>query len=310
MAIGVLLGVIASSALLCADVFSGQWPRRLILNSLSVAPTKHNIGVVEGSIPAVAFLYLLNRSVSVSQLLIWPALLMIAGLDLRPRTKVCLLAGLLPGVAGILGSVHGTSKLALAGATTIYALFWLSPWFAKRLTTAAWILAMLCVVPLAAAAYNAELYHAHWLPLSAQHRIVIWGYTSDQVAKAPLLGSGIATARALADVDSPDLPKAPGTIFQLSTHVHSHNAYLQIWFETGAIGAVLFLVIGLLVLRSFGRVADRAQPYLYAAFSACALLAGSSFSIWAPWLLATYAIVAILMSLGVALVPKADQQSG
>jgi hypothetical protein len=63
------------------------------------------------------------------------------------------------------------------------------------------------------------------------HRI--WGYTSKQIAKAPLLGSGIASARALNDYEYPNVPRAPGTNFQLSTNVHSHNAYLQIWIEGG-----------------------------------------------------------------------------
>jgi hypothetical protein len=133
------------------------------------------------------------------------------------------------------------------------------------------------------------------------HRI--WGYTSKQIAKAPLLGSGIASARALNDYEYPNVPRAPGTNFQLSTNVHSHNAYLQIWIEGGA-SALFFLSVGLLVLGACGQASAAVQPYLCAYFSACALLAASSFSIWASWLLASYAITAIFVSLGLALPPS------
>ena len=89
---------------------------------------------------------------------------------------------------------------------------------------------------MAALSYSAS-YLASWMPFSARHRIVIWGYTSEQIAKAPLLGAGMSTARALNNPDDMDAPRAPGTDFRLSTSLHSHNGYLQTWYETGAVGA-------------------------------------------------------------------------
>jgi O-antigen ligase len=301
MAWGVVVGVLVASAVVCLDVFTGQWPRRVVMSYIPAFKTDpRHLVVVQGWVTS-ALPHLLNRSISAISLLFWPALLIINRLPLAPRTRTMLSLALLPGVAAIFGSVHTTSKMAFLGAAAVYSVFSVSPWLAKRLTAGAWIAAMLLVVPLAAAAYSAQLYQGSWLPLSAQQRIVIWGYTSAQIAKAPLLGEGIGTARALVDFANPDLPRAPGTNFQLTTHVHSHNAYLQIWFEAGAVGAIFFLATGLLVLDVCSRASARWQPYVYASFSACALLAASSFSVWAPWFLASIAMAAICVILAVAL---------
>jgi O-antigen ligase len=153
--------------------------------------------------------------------------------------------------------------------------------------------------------YGGQYYQATWLPDSARHRVVIWGYTADQVAKAPFLGVGISSARARSDPNDESLPKAPGTNFQLSTTLHSHNAYLQVWYETGAVGAFLLLGLGLLVLRTLRSAPPRARPHLHATFAAGALLAASSFSIWAPWFMASLALVCIPAALGARLSERA-----
>ena len=176
----------------------------------------------------------------------------------------------------------------------------LFPLLAKRLVLAGWTAACLLVVPAASLIYGAELYHAVWLPESARHRVVIWGHTARQVANAPLLGVGIGTARAVNDRANPDAPLAPGTTFKLSTSLHSHNAYLQVWYEAGAVGAVMLLGLGLLVLRALRRAPSEVQPHLHATFVACALVAASSFSLWAPWFMALLAITAIYAVLGAA----------
>ncbi len=58
------------------------------------------------------------------------------------------------------------------------------------------------------------------------------------------------------------------------------------------------LGIGLLVLRAIGAHSPQSQPYLYATFVSYALLAASSFSIWAPWFMAALALPASWATLG------------
>src|SRR5690606_21745622 len=114
--------------------------------------------------------------------------------------------------------------------------------------------------------YSAGAHRAPWLPESARHRVVIWRHTSDLVPQAPLFGAGIGTARALNDAQGADRRLAPGTPFVLSTSLHSHNAYLQVWYEAGAVGAALLLGVGLLVLGSFRRYPAEVQSYIAATF--------------------------------------------
>src|SRR5262249_31808759 len=144
---------------------------------------------------------------------------------------------------------------------------------------------------------------------SAQHRIVIWGYTSSLIAASPLLGSGINTARALNDPDGLDTPLAPGSEFRLTTNLHSHNGYLQTWYETGAVGALILLGIGLLVLSTLMRATIEIQPCLYATFVTFALLGGSSFSLWAPWFMASFAFAAGFAMVGWALAERLRPQA-
>ena len=108
-------------------------------------------------------------------------------------------------------------------------------------------------------------------------------------------------ARAHNDPRGYDAPLAPGSDFRLTTNQHSHNAYLQVWYEAGAVGAVFLLVLGLLVQRSLATATARAQPYLYATFVVCALMGGSSFSLWQTWFMASLGLVAVFATLGRAL---------
>jgi O-antigen ligase len=120
-----------------------------------------------------------------------------------------------------------------------------------------------------------------------------------------VLGVGIATPRVLNERTRNISEFAPGSEYKRSTRSHSHNLYLQVWFETGAVGAGMLLVLGLLVLRSLQAAAEVARPYLYAAFVTSALIGASSFSLWAPWFMASFALAVILAGVGAALARKA-----
>jgi O-antigen ligase len=210
----------------------------------------------------------------------------------------------------VLASEHATSQVALAGGAAAFAVYRLRPRLGMSLLAAGWMAASLMVVPAASTLYGAGAYRAGWLPDSARHRIVIWGHTARLVADAPLLGAGIGAARALNGAEDAAAPSAPGSRFRLSTSLHSHNAYLQVWFETGAVGALILLGLGLLVLRALARFAGDIQPYLAATFAACALLVASAYSIWAPWFMASLAMAAIFAALGAALPEDNERRTG
>lgn len=307
MAMGLIAGMVVSGVVLCVEAFSGQAIRGMLSGPFPVL--RRDMRVLPDGTTAF-WASLINKNVTEFTLLFWPSVMIIERLGLSKWRAALVLLALSPGLAALLRSEHATSKVAFAGAAVLYALYKLYPLVARRLAVSAWVAAVALVVPLASLAFSQQLYSSAWLFPSAQHRIVIWGYTSEQIAKAPLLGAGIATARVINEREKPQAKIVPGTIFQFTPSLHSHNAYLQIWYEAGALGALLLLGLGLVILRSLARSEPWAQPYLHATFAICALTAASSFSIWAPWLIASFAIVTIAAVVGSALpTPAVHTQS-
>jgi O-antigen ligase len=301
MAAGVLAGLAAAGVLLCVEVYGDQVVRRLLIRLVpALQPSASHVAMDAGRAIHLAP-YLTNASVGVVTLMFWPAALIAARLGLLRAWKIPATIATAVVVATLLGTEHGTSQMAFVGAGLTFALFRVRPQMAKALLVTGWVAATLLVVPAVSLLYRAEAYRAPWLPQSARHRVVIWQMTAAQIPKAPLLGAGIGSARVLREAADAQGLTAPGTTFRLSPSLHSHNAYLQVWYEAGAAGALILLGLGLVVLRSLTRLAEDMQPYLAAAFAAGALLIATAYSIWAPWFMASLALAAIFAGLGAAL---------
>jgi exopolysaccharide production protein ExoQ len=304
MAAGALAGLATAGVLLSLEIFSEQSVRRLLIHLIpALQPNPHHVAMEGGQLARLAP-YLPNANIAVLTLMLWPAALLAHRLGLPRALRIAALAAATVAAATVLASEHASSQVALVGSGVVFALFWLRPKPAMRVLVAGWVAANLAVVPVAWLLYSADAHRAQWLPQSARQRVVIWRHTAAQIPKAPLLGAGIGTGRALHEMrQEGQVPLAPGTHFELSTNLHSHNAYLQVWFETGAVGAGMVLALGLAALWGLRALAIAAQPYLAATFAACALLVASAYSIWAPWFMATLAMSAIFAGLGAALRP-------
>lgn len=301
MAVGTLVGLTVGGVLLCLEIFSEQALRRLLMRLVpALQPNPLHVEMDGGQLTRL-MPHLPNVSISVLTLLFWPAVLMASRLGLVRRHKRGVLIASAVAAITVFASEHAASMVAFAGAGLTFAVFQVRPRVAKQLMVLGWAVATLLVVPIASLLYSADTHRATWLPESAKHRIVIWRHTSEQVPNAPFLGAGASTARTLYRARSPDTPLAPGTKFQLATGLHSHNAYLQIWYETGALGALILFGLGLLVLRAIGRFPAELQPYLASTFVACGLIAASAFSIWAPWFMSSLAMACVFAALGAAL---------
>ena len=295
MSIGFYVGFVLAGCLLCFEILS----HHLIFFQLATLfpqwSSQAKEYLAQGGLPS----YFLNHRMAALAMLFWPALLTALHLNTTGWHLWLLLIGFLPSLVAVGASEHATSQMAFViGACVALAARWSAPG-ALRLLMLAWIVACLAVVPLCLAAYQANLHLLRWLPQSAQDRMVIWKATSDLIGNAPLLGVGIHSGRVITRGES-ERPLAPGTPFRLSVGWHSHNAFLQTWFEAGAVGAGLLLCIGLLVLRAIGTHRRRLQPALLATFASCAAIAATGFSAFAPWLLASYAIVTLFAALAVA----------
>jgi len=305
MLLGFFAGYAIVGAVICMDMLTDHAGFRLLMKAL---PDWHPdpdgftfAGDTVESFPTS----LLNRHAAALVLLLWPAVLAANELADGVRSRVMLRMALIgPAVAAILLSHHATSKVALIGGFLMLGLHRCAPRFGMRMLGAAWIAACVAAVPVAFSLYANQLHAKEWLFPSARHRIVIWEYTAEKIAKAPILGAGVSSARALDTLEEGTRTLAPGTPFPRETSVHAHNAYLQVWFEAGALGAALLLTIGLLVIGAVGRTAARVQSLLLATFASHALVAAFGFSIWAPWLLSSFALAAMFASPAVTLASR------
>jgi O-antigen ligase len=119
------------------------------------------------------------------------------------------------------------------------------------------------VIPASFVAYQSRLQFADWLPNSARAR-VLWEYTAEQTLKSPLLGVGVDSTPVLskqqkagAAVEKPD-----GFIFPRTTGHHAHDMFLQVWYELGAVGALLLAIAGVAVVMLIVSLPATAQQLL------------------------------------------------
>ncbi len=293
LAAGLALGALG----LLIEVLANQPVVRFLLSYLPVFLESRHAVLKDGWVAHLPA-YRPNRATLVLALCLWPALLIVFAAGFARWKRAALYAAFLAGVVAVGFSEHETSKMAVAGGAIIFLVGRLSLAAARALVVAGWFAATALVVPIASVAYAQGLHLVSWLPYSAKDRILIWQTTAEHVARAPILGAGIGAARAHEELSRPS-PRA-GLTKRLS--FHSHNAYLQTWFEAGAVGAGLLFAAGLLVVAAIGAAPLQSRSFLYAAFTASALMAATSYSIWAPWFMACLAFVPVLAAMGIGLI--------
>ena len=236
----------------------------------------------------------LNRNMVAIALLVWPANLAILTYQSLPRRKWIVGAVFVVAAATIFGSQSETSKLALFAGGITLGLASTAPNWAWRSVAAAWVFACTMVVPLALLAHAAGHHKTTVLATaSAGARISIAHEYAMHVLEAPLLGHGLNQSyvvgpkldgqRKVEGVASPD-----GWMAQ-----HPHNAYMQVWYDLGVIGIVLFMVAGLAVLRRIWDSDDRAKPFVLATFAAWATAIAPSYGLWQYWFMTLFGMTAL-----------------
>lgn len=130
----------------------------------------------------------------------------------------------------------------------------------------------------------------------SRDRVDIWLSFGEAIRARPLLGSGFGT--------SPTLDRHPVALEvspprrQLLAVGHPHSAPVQAWVETGAVGAVLLTLAGLLVLWRLRRLPARdLAPRLALAASAFGV-ATVAHGAWQGWWIAALALASIWLFCG------------
>lgn len=182
--------------------------------------------------------------------------------------------------------------LAFIGGLIAFALAFAAPRFMPVFITgglALWLLIAPFATPLLLS--NQRLIDA--LPLSWAARVGIWRYVCARIIEQPWIGHGIDASRAVTDriqVRDLNIRAVP---------LHPHSASLQIWFETGAVGAVLAAATLIAGGFAVSRIFANNRPATAAACATLAslgLVANVSFGIWQEWWEATMFIAAALIA--------------
>ena len=141
------------------------------------------------------------------------------------------------------------------------------------------------------------------LPPTGAARVVIWRYVANRIPENFWFGHGLDASRM-----APQMLHVRGDFYTAAIPLHPHSASMQIWFETGGVGAALaaaVLVSGGWALSR--RVACRAQAAAAAAtLVAAGVIANLSYGIWQEWWDAALLIAAALVA---AVAPTTDQSS-
>lgn len=132
-------------------------------------------------------------------------------------------------------------------------------------------------------------------PFSWEHRLVTWSYVGDRIREHPVIGHGFDASRTFdATFD------ARGFEDLSVVSLHPHNAGLQIWLETGVIGAVFAATFLFLIGKEAQKFAEggRARAMATAGLIAPILLICSvSYGVWQDWWWASLFISAGVLSL-------------
>jgi O-antigen ligase len=274
LARGTLIGLTIGAALLCIETVSDQGITRFFLNampSLRLGQEKHL--VFANDVVVTVAENEINRRATIVTMLLLPALLMVKTF-LEDRARLLGTMAILAIPAVLMGfSGHQSSQAAIAVAATGFGLTLLSPVWTRRLVGLTWVVCCLLVVPIVIGLHGTGMHtDSHALFNSARHRIVIWNYTAEQVAKAPILGIGADATATMTEARDRELRKAGAEPpkdgnYGMTAARHAHNVFLQVWYELGRRAAVCGR-------RARGAGADRPPTGGAAAVSARAIRGG------------------------------------
>ncbi len=244
----------------------------------------------------------ITRNVFPIPLLLWPAIMGAAVIAEGELKRSVYAALIIVGSIAILIGTSASGKVAFVLGVLAFVLARYSGRLAQVILSACWTAACLCVVPAVLLARALDLQNAAWLHLSARIRVTIWNEIALQTLKSPLFGIGADMAYTVRPPLREIPPSAPPEILGIPIP-HPHNAYLQVWYELGFVGALLLALFGLYLLRQI-RDLGAASAYGFAFFATAATAVAFSYSIWQIWLICLYGLAFALFMLGENIVQR------
>ncbi len=297
---GLWIGLLVGALYMIVEAASGQALKIWAYNLLSLGPDQLE--------PARYFTWEngrliavhpddLTRNIVPMPLLLWPALMAASVLSAPLWRRAIIVLLVFMSAAAVMLATSETAKLALVLGLLTFVVASYSETIARYALAGAWIVACLCVVPAAHLAHQLGLQNADWLQLSAQFRITQWNDIANLVPNAPWLGVGAG----MTYIIRPLMQEAPASVASWAIGIpltHPHNVYLQVWYELGFFGAVLFLVFGLLLLRKAAHLEKPQRSFAFAMFASAAVQIATSYGMWQVWFMCVFGFAAAMFALG------------
>lgn len=298
---GLVWGLIAGIVYLFIEILSHQAIKLWVYNTLHIPKSwlRPPVFFKWNGDKLVSILSVdLTRNMAPLTLTVWGALL-IAYRRWSGRAAVALFAA---AVIVIMISEHETSKVAIVWSGLVFLLATRSLRWSGTLLRVSWVAACLAVIPATLALHRLDLQNSVWLQSSLRHRIIIWNHTAEETMKQPLFGIG---AGMMYRMDPRGVVPEEGDEWT-GASPHAHNAYLQTWFELGAIGAAILTLFGLAVLARIENFEEKARPFAHAAFAAAMAMAAASYGVWQSWFLALFEMSFIMFTVALRYAQTVD----
>lgn len=304
---GVWMGVLVGALFVLVEALTDRVLMRAVVNTLHIKP--------ESLKPQMFFywqngrLFLvavdeLNRQMVALALFAGAALLAARATLRRPWAGVA--AAVIFGAVAIAIANSGseTAKLALVVGAATFAIAMLSRKVAFGLLVAGWLSATLLIVPALQVVHGAGVDASPVLAKalergSARARFDILNAFVARIGEAPIIGHGANAAYVLGPQEIDDMAGKAAAPAKAPLAQHPHNAYLQIWFDLGAVGALLFAGFGLAILGCLRRLRPDEQPFAFATFASAAAILAPSYGLWQFWYMTMFAVGAIAIGLAI-----------
>jgi O-antigen ligase len=148
-----------------------------------------------------------------------------------------------------------------------------------------------------------------WLPENSDRvRVIFLGQTAERALEHPWFGIGANSTPALREpLDRAELPER----FTLPRYTapHPHNFFLQVWYELGMVGAILFALAGVVLLLRVSLLPFEAQPFAAASFATLVTAATFAWSMWQTWLVCVAGLMVLYLRVAAAGTTRMDSSN-